>query len=587
MTDLPSDRVDASTEAWASTLPVVEVRELLVTLGKALRAYQLYEENNPVYQRFVTSLREDLGELLGEMDRVRLGVEESRLTLDGAEVYASESRTESLAFLLFKDGIREVSLLPGLEGEELERFLGVLHRARHVGLEGDDLLTILWEEELEHFRYEYVDVLAEGVEIPEPGGGAEEADLRRVLEGELGEEEEEEEEEGEEAEGEEAAEGGEARAGTVSREDFNPTLYSFDAREREVLDREVELEMKRDLRGDVLAALFDRLEEGSHAERQSEILEVLRGLLPNFLGRGALGAATQVLSELRELETRKGVFDEVRRGEAAAVVDEVSAPETMEELVRALEEGSVSPSPRELSEFLSHLRVGALGPLLKASETVDSRDLQPVLREAVKGIAGRNRESLVGLLGHEDGQVVAGAARLVGRLGIAEAGPALAELLGHASPAVRLSAVEAAVTLKASTVAGALERALEDEEREVRIAAARALGSLRYRPAAVRLRGLVTGRRVRAADLTEKIAVFEAYGEVGDPKAVAVLDKLLNGKSLLGRREPAEIRACAAVALGRVATPEAVASLREAAGEDDPVVRSAVGRALRAEGDRG
>jgi HEAT repeat protein len=70
---------------------------------------------------------------------------------------------------------------------------------------------------------------------------------------------------------------------------------------------------------------------------------------------------------------------------------------------------------------------------------------------------------------------------------------------------------------------------------------------------------------------------------VAGDEAVGTLDKLLNGKSFLGKREPAEIRAAAALALGKVPGAEARASLNRAVREEDPVVRSAVNRALRSE----
>jgi HEAT repeat protein len=75
--------------------------------------------------------------------------------------------------------------------------------------------------------------------------------------------------------------------------------------------------------------------------------------------------------------------------------------------------------------------------------------------------------------------------------------------------------------------------------------------------------------------------MFEAYGSVEDPQAVPFLDRYLNGKGFLGRREIPEIRACAALALGKVGSVEAKGSLRKAATDDDPVVRNAVGRAMR------
>ena len=111
----------------------------------------------------------------------------------------------------------------------------------------------------------------------------------------------------------------------------------------------------------------------------------------------------------------------------------------------------------------------------------------------------------------------------------------------------------------------------------------RALGDLRYTPAMKKLADLIRGRRLRAADVTEKVAVFEAYGMSAQADGVALLDELLNKKGLLGKREASEIRAAAALGLGRIATPEARAALERATQDDDPVVRSNVYRALRHE----
>ena len=178
-----------------TNLPVAQVRELFVVLGKALRAFQLYDENNPVRQRFVESLRQAVAQLWAECDRLTLSVEEERILLGDQEVYRAESRSDSLAFLFFKDGVREITFLPGLEQDELVRFLGVLQRARKLTPEGDDLLTVLWEEDLQFFQYQYVDFLAEGVDLPVPGSGNTQQEMRAVLEAEAEEGEEEEEEE--------------------------------------------------------------------------------------------------------------------------------------------------------------------------------------------------------------------------------------------------------------------------------------------------------------------------------------------------------------------------------------------------------
>ena len=570
----PAQGVEPGLDWDEQSLPVAAVRSLFVTLGKAFRAHQLYDENNPVRQRFVDTLRGEFSSLWSELDELTVSMDEDRIYLGEAEVYHSESRNDSLAFLFFKDGVREITFLPGIEVEELEAFLGVLQKARKLVPEGDDLLTVLWEENLQHFRYQYVDLLAEGVALPQVGPGNTGAELQAAMQAE-----------DEEIAAEEAGtSGSEADTPqTVKQDDFNPTLYVLDPREMDTLRAELQKEMERDTRTDVLKALFDRLEEAQNRDRQSEILGILETLLPNFLSRGGLVAATNVLRELRRLEQIPGTFDEQRLAESRRILDGISAPEAIDELMQALYNGIIRVSSSQLSQFLQFLRGAALAPLLRESETVQHKELQTVLRQSVQGIANQHRGALVDLLEEDDPLIAAGAAKLAGEMKVTEASAGLARLLDHEEASVRLAAVDAAVALKASMVAGALEKTLEDPERDVRVAAARALAELRYPPAAQTLAGIIRGRRIRGADITEKVAIFEAYGMTADGDGVALLDQLLNKKGLLGKKESSEIRAAAALGLGRINSPDARGALERAAHDEDPVVRSNVNRALRRE----
>lgn len=569
----------AGTLDWEdpTSLPLDRVRDLFVTLAKALRAYQLYDENNPVYKRFVGSLHAAFRDLWDEgVERLPVQVEEDRITWVREEVYRAESRSDSISWLFYKDGVREITFLPGIEDAELETFLSVLQRARSLSPESDDLLTILWEADLAHFQYHYVDVLAESIDGPLLDEH-QQPDLRLVLRGELSADDI--------PDAASAVEAGEEvpAARTRLTEDFNPTLYSLDAREMEQLRNELDREMARDLRGDVLAALFDRLEEPQNPGRQSEIIGILRTLLPNFLSRGEIRSAADVLEELTDLLEDADVLDDTRREQAVQIVDELSQKESIEELIRALQDGSIRPGPRELSDFLRHLGAGALEPLVRAAEETDEKDLRPVLRDAVKGIATQNHAALLALLDSDDPVVVAGGARLAGRIQLVDAGPRLGELLEHDDEGVQLAAIEAAVSLRASTAASALESALDHPDREIRIAAAKGLGELRYRPGAKSLKSALSGKKIRQADLSEKIAFFEAFGLLAGEEGVAFLDRMLNARGLLGRRESPDLRACAALALGKIKTAPSRRALLAAEREEDPVIRSAVNRALRGE----
>ena len=89
---------------------------------------------------------------------------------------------------------------------------------------------------------------------------------------------------------------------------------------------------------------------------------------------------------------------------------------------------------------------------------------------------------------------------------------------------------------------------------------------------------------MRQADLTEKMAFFEAYGSmVGEP-GVDMLDGILNSGGFLKKKDDPETRACAAMALGRIGSQAARSSLQRAMQDKEPLVKNAVARALR--GDR-
>ena len=127
-----------------------------------------------------------------------------------------------------------------------------------------------------------------------------------------------------------------------------------------------------------------------------------------------------------------------------------------------------------------------------------------------------------------------------------------------------------------------LERAIDDSDRDVRVAAVRVLSEGGHRGAFGRIENAVIGRSLKHADLTEKKAFFQAYGLLAGADGLSQLKPLVKGKGLLKRKEDPETRACAALALGKIGGGEARELLNEALkDEKDPLVRNAINGALR------
>ena len=160
------------------------VQEAVRGLSRALRSILLYEgSQNPAVERVLEELRERMAALWRTVPQFRVGVEERELQYEGAPVYHGEDR-ESLPFLLYRDGVRELTFHRGFEREELDVFLAILARVQRVrGEDQDDLLTLLWDHDWYYLRYRYVEALPEGVALPEAEGGEpEEQEMESVRE---------------------------------------------------------------------------------------------------------------------------------------------------------------------------------------------------------------------------------------------------------------------------------------------------------------------------------------------------------------------------------------------------------------------
>jgi HEAT repeat protein len=204
-----------------------------------------------------------------------------------------------------------------------------------------------------------------------------------------------------------------------------------------------------------------------------------------------------------------------------------------------------------------------------------------MLEDLVDRLAHTYPTEVQRILGIQDSSALSGMIGLCGRLGLHQAVPALAEAMGHPDPAVRLAIVQTLGQLGTPGALTVVDKAIEDTDRGVRLAAVRSAGARGYKGALRRVESVVLGKSVKEMDLTEKMAFFEAYSAIAGVSALKPLSSILLDRGLLRMKQPPEIRACAAVALGRLKTPDARDVLQRAAEDKDLVVRNAVSRALR------
>jgi HEAT repeat protein len=524
----------------------------------------LYLPNNPIYKQALDALRVSFAPIWSQTDEIVLTFTETEIRwYDHAVLTEPAKSADSLPWLFFKDGVRELTLLKGFEDKEVIALLSILQRARKASPDQDDLLTMLWEADFAHARYRYQDLGMDAAPPVTDGSERVEIDPSQVAQATH-----------------DVVVQSEA-AGIVNLSDFDSTLYFLDEREIDYLHTEIKREYEGDLRSRVSSTLLDIMEQQSKPEIRNEILEILDGLLVNLLASGHFRGVAHLIRETQVTAQRVPDLSPEHKRALLDLPSRLSAADSVTQLLQSLDEAAELPPQDELSELFDQLRPIALGTVFSWLRRMQNPRLLPLLQSAAERLASANTSELVRLIMAKEREVALEAIKRSGTLKTTIAVQSLSRVLDGPDVELRQMAVHALTEIGSASALQALERAVEDADREVRISTVRALAARGYRLVLQRVERVVKGKEIREADLTEKMAFFEAYGALAGANGVEYLDSVLNGKTLLGRREEAELRACAALALGRISTPNATEVLRKASSEKDVVVRNAVNRALR------
>jgi hypothetical protein len=545
------------------SFPIIYVTDLLKYFVKAVRAHQLYLPNNPMHARSLESVREAFATLWQNTDELELQIVETQLMWEGRVVLDEQERTsDNVAWLLYKDGIRELKMLKGFEEEELGTLFDLLQRVRKATDDDDDLLTLMWEREFATLQYKYVDLTAEG------GPGVESMERAEQKEKILSPAQTE--------------AGLQSTNSSIAKlDDFDSTLYFLDDREVEYLHGEIKREFSTDLRPAVIASLLDIFETHKDPTVREEICGLLDYFLLILLSTAQYRNAAYLLREAGVTANRAPDLLEPQKQRLTQLGELMSDPKPLGQLLQALEDSPLRAPQMELDELFGIFQPRALETILAWIGRTNNPQLRMLLEVAAGRLAAAHSAELIRLIGSDDEAVALEAIRRAAALKSPAAVPALGKMLTVGEADMRVAAVTALTEIGSAGAMQMLERALIDEDREVRIVAVRALGARNARAALPRVEAAIKGKDLRESNLTEKMAFFEAFGLLCGDRGIVLLDGMLHAKGFMGKRDDSEIRACAAMALGKIGSPKAMESLNRATSEKDVIVRNAVSRAIR------
>jgi len=580
-TDLKTaqEMMAAAVAARAAEDPeIVSVKRVLKLLDKTAKSNRTYGSTNPVAQKFTQQLFEELSNHLTTYSRLAFLIQRSELLCKDHVVYQAEKDggSESLAFKLYADGIRELVLREGLTQEDLSLFLASLWSNADSNEDDDDIVTRLWSRNLSTITLVTAEELSkssagnDGVLLSERSMSSSDSTLRELLDRER--ERKKRTKEGTDSEG-----GGSGNA----KNRFQSGLAGYEVTEEElgVLAQEIEAERKQD----GLMYILDMLTAILASEMSPALLTKLFSLwgtvVESLLREGKWTVLENVLGLLHETDAVRPDLAEEHKQQLASLLNGLGRTERVK-MIESYLNRSPNADVKGLSTILLLMQVDAVPSLCSLLANVTSSVHQAIVSEALVILAKDHPDPLLrGLSDRRPGYV-----RNLLSILIKWNNPKFADpverLARYPDAQVRREVVRALGLFRPTGNGTKLVPLTTDEDEGVRFAALKLLMSGQYTVPFSLWSPLLSEEGFMDRPLSERRAVFQSIRATCGDEAVPYWQGLMTEWAWTNRRKKEELAVMGAETLGKLATPAAIAALSLGVQKGSAAVRQACTTAL-------
>ena len=556
---------------------LIMARDLTGALVKAVKAFRFYPPDNPTLKGFREQLLKKFQFFLNKYQTFIIQVGEYEFSYKGKIIYENRDVKASLAFILYKDGLRELRFTKGLEEWEVQGFIDIARGNDTTNQFEDDAVTLMWEKDFAHISYLATDDFLEDTPVVIPDNVDQ---FRKNLifkpiiphiEMDMIDEE---------------AEDGLTLEEYLSKTIEEPislasnrSVYFLTPKEVEGLRREVEAEIDPAFVLNVLDLLFEMLALEKEPEPYQDTVNVILKILDAFLTLGEFQKATDLLKQvyiiLKTYELKDWQIGIIRK----LIVD--AGEEKRVERVGRLIEEEAGVGLENVRSYLLLLQKNAIPPLIQLLGNLKNSKTRRMVCDALAEIGKNAIDLFVPFIDDRRWYLVRNIVYILGRVGREQAFPYLQKTFHHEEVRVRRETVQAFGLIGGPKAVGFLVRALTDGDVRIRSMAAVNLGKIGKTAGLIPLLEVVQSKDFPKSDPTEIKAFFDAVGMIGSNEALPILRQLLEKKSWFGRGKTDDVRIGAARALAMIGTPEAKAIVESGRQSKDEAVREACSRALR------
>ena len=553
-------------------------RDLIGAFIKAIKAFRFYPPDNPTLKGLREQLLRKFQFFLNKYESFVIQVGEYDLSYKGKILYESRDVKTSLAYSLYKDGLRELRFMRSLEEWEVQGMIDILKQTENINPLEDDVVTMIWERDFSHISYLATDDFLEEIPviIPDNLDQFRKSLVRKPL--------------AHQVEVEPAEEGSEGRMDwdeALSRRTEEPSTFVSDRSitlltpdEVERLRKDVEAEIDPTFVFNITDTLLEILVLEKEEEPYQDAVNTLVKVLDACLTLGEFVRATDLLKRVYVVLKTHDLQD-WQIGKIEAILMGAGEEGRVARIGKVLEREEVRLE--EVNAYLSLLQKNSIQPLIKLLGELKNSKTRRVFCDALSEIGKDAIDLFIPFMEDRRWFLVRNIVYILGRIGKEQSLPYIQKAFNHEENRVRRESIQALGLIGGPKTVGLLVRALTDEDIRIRCMAAINLGKAGKKAGLIPLLEIVQTKDFYKREPVEIKAFFNGIGMAGSDEVVPVMRDLLERKSWFGRGRSDEIRVGAAHALALVGTAEARAVLEEGQDSKDEALRDACTQALRSQ----
>lgn len=545
-----------------------DVANAMSAFSRVARARPLYTTRNKVIDGMMSNLVHAFDALFKMVPEISLKIRPDAFVFEEDTVLEEGDVEESIPFVFYREGVRRIDFVRGIEQREFEVLLDATAKGfNYQGME-DDLVSFLWHQELPNIRYLTVDVAVVDAETADVDIDQQIQALLQAIYGD-------------------------------SEDDVGPKSIHLDGSDvtakklADALDGVDEMAPGfHPMRSFLTAPAYaERLGEAAELPEDETLKQATAAALDAFASD--IDSSDAALTGISLLRT----FD-------AAVIDHDF--ETIMNIVRGVRDAEPAPRAQTwLTEALNEARVRTLASTVPSGDEAEARVLRileraggasvpsilsalpmfpdPTQRRKFSDLAIRlginDREHLHELLQNDQGFVAREALYILSHIGHLEDLYAVRQVQVHPKPQVRMALLDLINKMPLDLAESVAIALLEDEEPRVRVAASESLVELGSERASAAITNMIEQSSFGSQNASVKAGFLRAYIRLNHATTLQVVRAILESadRRLGGNTEDAVI---AVQALSAVPNRQTIDLLKEACLSKNSKVRDTARRLL-------